>query len=557
MMRFKYQLTLGMMPMILIFIVHLILCAAANDCDDGDDYDCENSVMEQYAGCAQRVFNNSADIVCVCNSTYCDTFPSLGQLYDKQSAVYISSKSGKRFEKSMLEFSNQTGTNNNKLDVSVTINVSQTFQTIIGFGGAFTDAVGINLNSLTSDTRKRLIEAYYGNNGIEYSLGRVPMASCDFSTHAYSYCDTEDDFNLTSFALADEDFKFKIPYIKEAMRLAQNMSLFASPWSAPGWMKETGKMVGGGKLKGDFNGKYYETWANYFIRFFEEYYKQGIDFWGVTLENEPSVGVFHNFKWQAMFFNAVMQRDFVAKHLGPTLRNSTVTQKLKLMVNDDQRYLLPSHPDIILGHENASQYIDGIAVHWYADFLFSADRLSTTHDRHPAKFILPTEACNGYIPLINGPILGDWHRGESYGEDIIEDLQNWAIGWTDWNICLDLTGGPNFAKNLVDSPIIVNATSDEFYKQPMFYVMGHFSKFIRPGSVRLGLDIKTNLRWFEKSHLTGTVFLNPDQKVVLVLQNRHNSNNYSIHIPSHRKNFNGSVSFSLEADSIATIVWNV
>lgn len=88
---------------------HLVLCAAANDCDDGDDYDCENSVIELNAGCAQRVFNNSADIACVCNSTYCDTFPSLGQLHDKQSAVYISSKSGKRFEKSVLEFSNQTG----------------------------------------------------------------------------------------------------------------------------------------------------------------------------------------------------------------------------------------------------------------------------------------------------------------------------------------------------------------------------------------------------------------------------------------------------------------
>uniref|UniRef100_A0A915D9A4 Glucosylceramidase n=1 Tax=Ditylenchus dipsaci TaxID=166011 RepID=A0A915D9A4_9BILA len=289
-------------------------------------------------------------------------------------------------------------------------------------------------------------------------------------------------------------------------------------------------MVGGGTLKGEFNGQYYETWAKYYI-------------------------------------SPAMQRDFVAKLLGPALKNSSLTANLKLMVNDDQRYWLPSHPDTMLQNDNASKYIDGIGVHWYADFLFNANRLTQTHNKHPQKFILATEACNGYIPLAQGPKLGDWHRGENYGEDIIEDLQNClltflhnkfltlrAVGWTDWNICLDEKGGPNFVGNFVDSPIIVNATSDEFYKQPMYYVLGHFSKFIRPESIRLGLEIKTHYKWFSP-HLSGTAYSTPAKQIVLVLQNRHESHKYNVYVPS-LTNTNKTLNFELEPNSIATVVWN-
>jgi glucosylceramidase len=248
-----------------------------------------------------------------------------------------------------------------------------------------------------------------------------------------------------------------------------------------------------------------------------------------------------------------MQRDFVAKLWGPTLRNNSLTASLKLMVHDDQRFWLPVHADIMLGDEEAAKYIDGIGLHWYADFMFSASRLSETNDRHPTKFILGTEACNGYFKYFSGPIMGDWYRGEAYAEDIIEDLQNWVTGWTDWNICLDEQGGPNFVRNFVDSPIIVNSKNDEFYKQPMFYVMGHFSKFIRPDSVRIGIEIKTN--YPTNPHLAGTAFLTLDQKIVLVLQNRHEWNNYAVHIPSPT-NSDEILKFELEHNSIATVVWN-
>lgn len=160
--------------------------------------------------------------------------------------------------------------------IVVTLNVSQTFQDVIGFGGAFTDAVGYNINQLSEGARQNFIRSYFDTNGsialqifpgLEYTLGRVPIASCDFSTHVYSYDDVDGDLDLKNFSLTEDDFKFKIPLIQQAQALTGGqVKLFGSPWSSPGWMKTTGDMIGNGGLKGDYMGQYYKTWANYFVK---------------------------------------------------------------------------------------------------------------------------------------------------------------------------------------------------------------------------------------------------------------------------------------------------
>ncbi|KAH7962696.1 hypothetical protein HPB52_017539 [Rhipicephalus sanguineus] len=100
--------------------------------------------------------------------------------------------------------------------------------------------------------------------------------------------------------------------------------------------------------------------------------------------------------------------------------------------------------------------------------------LDKVHKSYPDKFILPSEACTGYSMKERGVKLGNWERAEEYASDILQDLNHWASGWTDWNLALDTGGGPTWVKNFVDSPIIVNATAEEFYKQPMYYALGHF-----------------------------------------------------------------------------------
>lgn len=170
---------------------------------------------------------------------------------------------------------------------------------------------------------------------------------------------------------------------------------------------------------------------------------------------------------------------------------------------DDGRIMLPGWADIvcfdlfphiqslqIFNDDMAKNYVAGIGVHWYGDFYSPTFLLDLTHNRHPDKFILATEACAGFA-YPQGPILGDWFRAEEYADSIITNLNHWVTGWTDWNLALNLNGGPNWVGNIVDSPIIVNRTADEFYKQPMFYAMGHFSKFLRPGARRIAHKVSS------------------------------------------------------------------
>jgi glucosylceramidase len=146
-------------------------------------------------------------------------------------------------------------------------------------------------------------------------------------------------------------------------------------------------------------------------------------------------------------------------------------------------------------------------------------QLDLTHEAFPDKFIFGTEACidptqNILLPHV---VLGSFDRAEAYAKYIIQDLNHWVTGWTDWNLALDLKGGPNWANNFVDAPVIVNATADEFYKQPMFYIMGHFSKFIPEGSVRINISIESKINNSKISHVA---FVNQQlRQTILVLFN--------------------------------------
>ncbi|XP_060062556.1 lysosomal acid glucosylceramidase-like isoform X1 [Ylistrum balloti] len=396
------------------------------------------------------------------------------------------------------------------------LNSNVTYQKIIGFGGAFTDAAGINILNLTALTQEKLLKSYFSSEGIEYNLGRIPMASCDFSTRLYSYDDEPGDLNLTKFSLATEDFKYKIPIILAAQRLCKkNITLFGSPWSAPAWMKTNNKMTGRGTLIGKPGGQYYKAWATYFVKFLQEYKKHGVDIWGVTGQNEPSDGNIFNFKFQAMGWSPETQRDFIAMDLGPAMVQSGFDH-VKIMIMDDTRLFLPIWAEEVFKNTEAANFVSGIAVHWYQDFIVPANVLTSTHEKFPDKFILSTEACLGSMPWDGQHVqLGSWYRGETYAHDIIEDLNHWVTGWTDWNIALNMEGGPNWVSNFVDSPIIVNAEKDEFYKQPMFYTMGHFSKFLVPGSQRI--EIQGNV---PEKEVFMVAFKRPDSLLVFIILNR-------------------------------------
>lgn len=503
------------------------------------------------SSCKSRDYGHGS-AVCVCDAQFCDIVPPVEPVGENQAVVYTSDKSGRRLERTIVTMRPSDG-DLDSTSVNVTLDPSAQYQAIDGFGGAFTDAAGINIASLPQAAQDLLLKSYFSTDGIEYNIGRIPVSSADFSTRKYSYDDTANDFKLEHFALAEEDLKYKIPYIKAAQSLSKRpIRLFGSSWSAPAWMKTSGRMDSNGTLLGDPkpNDQYYTTFANYYVKFLQEYGKHNISFWALTAQNEPTTGFLYDYDWQTQGFTAEMQRDFIKYNLGPALHQNGF-ENVSIMILDDQRFMLPSWARKVLHDVDVHKYVSHIAVHFYWDRFTPTHTLDVTHDEFPTFPLIATEACVGTVGSPDQGqehvILGSWERAELYAQDIIEDLNHWFVGWVDWNLALDLEGGPNWAKNYVDSPIIVNATAGEFYKQPMFYALGHFSKFLSPKSYRIGLKSNINPKKVEM-----TAFTNADgYKTVIAL----NKGNADLGITLSETNKNQVIDLNLPARSIATVLW--
>nr|XP_056709475.1 lysosomal acid glucosylceramidase-like [Euleptes europaea] len=464
--------------------------------------------------CVPKYFGRDA-MVCVCNATYCDTTDPVSFLPEGFFVKYETTKSGHRMTCTEGKFQ-QNRTSPGLMGLKYIFNASERYQCVKGFGGSHTDAAAINILSLSPATQEHLLRSYFSKTGSEYNLMRLPIASCDFSTHPYVYDNVAYDYDLTYFSLAKEDIMFRIPVLHWIMALAERpLSLIASPWTAPAWMKTNGQIKGKGRLKGKAGDRYHKTWANYFIRFLDEYAKHNITFWAITAQNEPIISLYAMKDFPTIGYSAEEQRDFVMMDLGPALASSD-HKDVHLIILDDLRINLPYWANVVLGNSSSAKYVFGIAVHWYLDSITCAScTLGATHRLFPNHFLLYSEACNGFHPWDAKVIPGSWDRGVRYSKSIIETFNNFVVGWIDWNLALDMKGGPNWVKNFVDSPILVDASKDEFYKQPMYYHLSHFSKFIPEGSVRVEM---TSNSWLD-CRLHTVAFVRPDGAAVVVVLN--------------------------------------
>uniref|UniRef100_A0A3B5BA54 Glucosylceramidase n=1 Tax=Stegastes partitus TaxID=144197 RepID=A0A3B5BA54_9TELE len=362
--------------------------------------------------CISRNFGHDS-VVCECNSTYCDSIgpvrlPPVGRF-----SSYLSSLEGSRLEAGEAEVQ----VNGSSTGLRLTLVSYQKYQKVRGFGGSMTDAAAMNILSLSAGSQEQLLRQYFSSEGIGFSVVRVPMASCDFSTRLYTYADSPGDYGLDNFTLAAED----IPLLQRAQALSPGpLSLLASAWSAPAWMKTNGALTGKGSLKGQPGGKEHKAWAQYYVRFLEEYSKYNLSFWAVTTGNEPSAGQMTNYSFQALGFTAEQQRDWVSLDLGPALHASSFP-RTHVLILDDNRLLLPRWAKVVLSDIQAGRYIHGVAVHWYLDHLVPADiSLDVIHQLYPEYYLFGTEACAGWSPADRGVKLGSWDRAEQYAHDIIQ-----------------------------------------------------------------------------------------------------------------------------------------
>ncbi len=410
--------------------------------------------------------------------------------------VYETSASGNKLTE-LTEFEASEGIS------KITLNPEKKYQTITGFGGAFTESSAYLLNKLSEENRAKIIEAYFGESGAQYSLTRTHMNSCDFSLSNYSYTPVEGDKELEHFSIK-EDKDDLIPFIKDAMAVSKKgFKIFASPWTAAPWMKDNNKYVGGKLLP-----EYYETWALFFSKYVDAYKEEGIDIWGFTVENEP-LGNGNN--WESMHFTPDEMTDFVQNYLGPKLE-AEGKGDLKILGYDQNREHLKEWVDSQFKNEETSKYFDGTAIHWYAStFEVFPEELQYAHHKAPNKYLIQSEACvDAEVPVWKDDAWywkkeatdwgWDWAPEKDkhlhpkyapvnrYARDIIGCLNNWVDGWVDWNMVLDTKGGPNWFKNWCIAPVIVDPDKDEVYFTPLYYTMAHFSKFMRPEAEVIGVE---------------------------------------------------------------------
>jgi glucosylceramidase len=391
-------------------------------------------------------------------------------------------------------------------EIAVFVDSSRRYQEVFGFGGAITDAVAEVYARLTPSAQKDFLSAYFDpRQGLGYNVVRTTIHSSDFSSGSYTYV-AEGDRSLSSFSI-EHDMQHRVPLLRQALAASRaqgsELRVFASPWSAPAWMKTNNSMLRGGNLKpGDR-----ELWAQYFVKFVQAYEKAGIPIWGLSVQNEPMATQ----RWESMIYSAEDETRFLGDHLGPALKKAGLGDK-KIVVWDHNRDLLPQRAAHILSDPKARPYIWGVGFHWYETWTKGEPmhaNVAAVHQAYPEINLLLTEAT---VEKFDPAKLQLWANGERYGSEIIADLNAGAVGWIDWNMLLDSRGGPNHVGNYCFAPL--HASDDgQLVFTPSYAYLGHFTRYIKPGARRIGATSS-------RSVLATTAFRNRDGSLAIVVMNK-------------------------------------
>lgn len=412
----------------------------------------------------------------------------------------------------------------------LTVDASTKYQSMIGFGGAMTDASAYLIETkLAAPQRDSLMQELFGRvSGIGLSYVRIPMGASDFSFSQYSYDDLEvgqTDSSLSHFSIAP-DSNYKIPALKEALAINPSLTLLASPWSPPSWMKSGGSMIWGELLH-----DYYDTFAEYFARFLEDYKAAGIPIAAITIQNEPH---FITQDYPGMYVSDSNRAILIGQHVGPLLAIRAPNVKI---LDWDQSWDDPSAPLNVLADAGAAKYASGVAWHCYAG---DPSVQLNVHNKHPDKEMWVTECSGGFS-------VSDWgeNLNKFVGNVIIGSTRNWARGVQFWNIALDENDGPHTGGCPDCRGIVtINSTSGVVTRNVEYYALAHASKFVRPGSSRIASS--TNV-----SGLQSVAFQNADDgsKALIVFNSGNGTRSFAVHEAS------AWFRYSLPARSVVTFSW--
>ncbi|OJU17673.1 MAG: glucosylceramidase [Clostridiales bacterium 43-6] len=401
------------------------------------------------------------------------------------------------------------------------------YQKMIGFGGAFTEAAGYTLSKMSENNQAKIISSYFGENGIGYTFCRNHINSCDFALGNYAYVEDPADTEFSTFDIS-RDRQYIIPMIKKAQEVSkETIKFLASPWSPPPFMKTTGKMNNGGKLKDEFK----MQWAKYIARYIKEYRKEGIDTFALTVQNEPNAVQV----WDSCTYTTEEEMTFVRDYLGPVLEAEGLSD-VKIIIWDHNKERVYERARDIFSDAKAKDFIWGVGMHWYTGDHFDAVKI--TSEVYPDKPIIFTEGCvergMKVDPIINAEI---------YAHDMLGNFNNGTAAHIDWNLILDEKGGPNHVENYCAAPIMCETNEDKVNIMLTYYYIGHFSKFIKPGSVRIGTS-----SYSENLEVSG--YQTPEGNRVLVVLNR-SEKDLDFHIRENGK----LLKQTIDARSMITLVY--
>jgi glucosylceramidase len=407
---------------------------------------------------------------------------------------------------------------------TIEVDTTQTFQSIDGFGYTLTGGSASLLNSLPAATLDPLLKELFlwDSTNIGVSYLRISIGASDLSASTFTYDDLpvgQTDLSLTNFSI-DKEKQDLIPILKKIVALNPAIKILGSPWSAPVWMKTTGSFVGG-SLKPE----YYATYANYFVKYIQAMKAEGITIDAITPQNEP----LHGGNNPSMVMQATEQATFIKNNLGPAFAAAGINTKI---IAYDHNADKPDYPLTVLNDAGAKPYVNGSAFHLYGG---SITALTQVHDAYPDKAVYFTEQWVGGPG--NFPTDLKWHVENL----IIGATRNWSRNVLEWNLAADGGYNPHTPGGCTTclGALTIGSTVT---RNVSYYIIAHASKFVRPGSIRIGS--------IDAGNIVTVAFKNPEGKKVLIALNK-GSNTESFNIK-----FNGKmVTTSLNGGAVGTYVW--
>ncbi|HTU47580.1 MAG TPA: glycoside hydrolase family 30 protein [Bryobacteraceae bacterium] len=404
----------------------------------------------------------------------------------------------------------------------ITVEPGATFQNVLGFGAAFTDAACYTFNRLSPEARNELFRELFHASKMGLSVCRLCIGASDYSTKVYSYDEGGPDPELSRFSI-DHDREYIIPALRAARAINPNLFLFASPWSPPAWMKVNNSMLGGLMEK-----KHFAAYAKYFVKFLQAYAEAGVEVNAVTIQNE--VDTEQDGRMPASLWGQEYETGFVAEHLGRALGDARLNTKIWIV---DHNYNLWGRAIAELDDPEVSRYVDGVAWHGY---LGEPSAMTRVHASHPDKNMYWTE---GGPSIKSSAYATDWAE---WGTTFAGILRNWSRCVVGWNLALDENGNPNIGPFDCGGVVTVHSKTKEITRSGQYWAFAHYADAARPGATR----VESSGDLEEVSHVA---FARADGTKALVLTNRGPDKQTLLRVPGNE------TPVMLPHDSVLSLTW--